>query len=310
MKKQISFVLGCIIFAAVCNAEELPSSIPDTDSLTLIWHDEFEVDGAPDPTRWTFEHGFVRNQELQWYQPQNAQVVNGVLQIEGRREQVANPHYNPESLHWRENRAYAAYTSACLETRQHFSFRYGRLEVAARIPTAYGAWPAIWTLGNRAGWPACGEIDLLEYYRVPAENLSIHHQAQAERTVPVILANACWMGADGRDAWDTGRIPYEHFTAADPHWAERFHVWRMDWTPEVIRLYVDDELLNEIPTHVANPQTEHGFNPFVNRLPGFGHYILLNLAIGACGGTPDDSAFPLVYAIDYVRVYQFPNHPQ
>lgn len=144
----------------------------------------------------------------------------------------------------------------------------------------------------------------MEYYRVPPADVNIHHQAQAQRTVPVLLANACWQGADGRDAWNTGRWPFTRWTSADPDWASKFHTWRMDWTPEAIRLYLDDELLNDIPTSQAEPTREGGFNPFRNDRPGFGQYILLNLAIGGCGGEVDDTAFPMVYEVDYVRVYQ------
>ena len=122
--------------------------------------------------------------------------------------------------------------------------------------------------------------------------------------MPIILANACWQGADGRDAWDTQRVPFTHFTDRDPDWASKFHVWRMDWTPESIRLYLDDELLNEIEATQAAPARPGNFNPFSTDRPGFGHYILLNLAIGSSGGEVDDTAFPLIYEVDYVRVYQ------
>ena len=281
------------------------------DSLTLVWHDEFDYIGRPDSARWQYEYGFVRNQELQWYQPDNARVIGGVLQITARREQVMNPSYKQISSNWKRNRPYAEFTSACVMTRDRFSFRYGRLEVRARIPVAPGAWPAIWTLGNRWGWPANGEIDVMEFYRVPPQSMGIHHtDGSRERTLPIILANACWQGADGRDAWDTSRTPLTHFTDRDPAWAMQFHVWRMDWTPDAIRLYLDDELLNDIPTAQAagGGGWNHDVNPFANDVPGFGHYILLNLAIGSSGGTPDLSAFPMVYEIDYVRVYQRPSH--
>ena len=299
--------LVAIIFALVSMATKAAATLPQPAGTThykLIWADEFDIDGTPDPARWTFEHGFVRNQELQWYQPDNARCEGGVLKITGRREQVANPRYDADSRDWRRNRQYAHYTSSCIESRKSFTFRYGRLEVKARIPVVPGSWPAIWTLGNHGGWPACGEIDVMEFYRVPPADVNIHHQAQAERSVPVILANACWQGANGRDAWNTGRWPFTRWTSKDADWASKFHVWRMDWTPEAIKIYLDDELLNDIPTSQADADRPGYFNPFSNSLEGFGHYILLNLAIGGCGGTPDDTAFPLIYEIDYVRVYE------
>ena len=80
----------------------------------------------------------------------------------------------------------------------------------------------------------------------------------------------------------------------------------MDWNPQYIRLYLDDELLNDIDLSQTNNQGYKGNteNPFSNSVPGFGFYLLLNLAIGSNGGTPDDAQFPLHYYIDYVRVYQ------
>ena len=83
----------------------------------LVWSDEFDKDGTPDPAKWTYEKGFVRNQELQWYQPKNARCEKGLLIIEGRRERKKNPDYKPESLFWKTNREYAEYTSSSLTTK-------------------------------------------------------------------------------------------------------------------------------------------------------------------------------------------------
>ena len=316
---QAYFLVAFLTISASLLAAPLSHPV-DTADYHLIWADEFEGSGRPDSSRWSFEHGFVRNHELQWYQEDNARIIDGILQIAGRRERVPNPDYKENSNNWKLNRMAAEYTSSCIKTRKSFSFMYGRLEVKARIPVATGAWPAIWTLGNQGGWPACGEIDVMEFYRVPPSTMGIHHdQASNERTLPIILANACWMGENGRDAWNTCRVPFTHFTERDKDWASRFHIWRMDWTPTSIKLYLDDELLNDIPTASATPSPSASgdtaarrnghvrherFNPFCNDREGFGHYILLNLAIGSSGGTPDDNAFPLVYEIDYVRVYQ------
>lgn len=298
-------LLAAAMPAWVYGQAEAADRIEPPQGMHLVWHDEFDYAGRPDSSKWDFEHGFVRNQELQWYQPQNAVVADGVLRISALREQVPNPRYRAGSNNWKHNREYAEYTSSCLRTMRHFTYKYGRLEVRAKIPVAPGAWPAIWTLGNRGGWPGGGEVDVMEFYRVPPSSMGIHHTTGEQgRTFPIILANACWQGANGRDAWNTKRIPFTHFTEKDEHWADKFHVWRMDWDEEHIRLYLDDELLNTIPTKQADPQRPGNFNPFANDLPGFGHYILLNLAIGSSGGTPDDSAFPMVYEIDYVRVFQ------
>lgn len=258
----------------------------------LVWSDEFDVEGKPSDD-WTYEHGFVRNEELQWYQSQNAYVKDGCLVIEGRRERFPNPYYVAGSRDWRSNREFVDYTSSCLTTRLSHQFLYGRVEVRAKIPTATGAWPAIWLLGNKWDWPQSGEIDMMEYFIKDGS--------------PSILANACW-GSDKRwtAVWDSAVIPFTHFTDKDPAWADKFHIWRMDWTQQYIRLFLDDELLNEIDLSQTFNQGYAGNteNPFTNTVPGFGHYLLLNLAIGSNGGNPDITQFPLRYYIDYVRVYQ------
>ena len=258
----------------------------------LVWSDEFDVEGKPSDD-WTYEHGFVRNEELQWYQSQNAYVKDGCLVIEGRRERFPNPYYVAGSRDWRSNREFVDYTSSCLTTRLSHQFLYGRVEVRAKIPTATGAWPAIWLLGNKWDWPQSGEIDMMEYFIKDGS--------------PSILANACW-GSDKRwtAVWDSAVIPFTHFTDKDPAWADKFHIWRMDWTQQYIRLFLDDELLNEIGLSQTFNQGYAGNteNPFTNTVPGFGHYLLLNLAIGSNGGNPDITQFPLRYYIDYVRVYQ------
>ena len=258
------------------------------EGLHLVWSDEFNGNGAPDSTVWNFEEGFVRNQEAQWYQAANAWQQDGCLIIEARREHRSNPTYDPTSRHWGKKREFIDYTSACLTTAGKKSFLYGRLEVRAKIPTASGAWPAIWTLGSGMEWPSCGEIDIMEYYRIDGE--------------PHILANAAW-GNDQRfgAVWNSRKMPFAHFIEKNPDWANLFHVWRMDWDEEHICIYLDDELLNDIPLDTTiNGSIGLGENPF--RKP---QYILLNLALGGQNGGPvDDAALPMRYEIDYVRIYQ------
>ncbi len=262
------------------------------EGYTLVWHDEFDTDGRPSD-EWSYERGFVRNEELQWYQEDNATVEGGCLVIEGRSETVQNPYYDSDSSDWQLSRRTAEYTSSCVTTQHSRTFMYGRFEIRAKIPVASGAWPAIWALGNTWEWPSNGEIDLLEYY--------------IKDGVPSILANVCWGSAEKDTAvWNDTHTPFTHFTDRDPDWASKFHIWRMDWDSDFIRLYLDDELLNEIDlTTTRNRGYDGNFeNPFSNDREGFGAYILLNLAIGSNGGTPDDSAFPLKYLVDYVRVYR------
>ena len=280
-KTKATLLFITLIACAVCAQEPV-------DAYRLVWSDEFNYEGQPDSAVWRHEQGFVRNEELQWYQPDNAVCAGGILTIYGKKEQTPNPRYEAGSSDWRRNRPAAGYTSSCIKTPGTKEFLYGRFEVRARIPTASGSWPAIWTLGKSMPWPSCGEIDIMEYYRI--------------KDVPHILANVAH-GADqpNRAKWNTQTVPFSKFTDKDPDWADKFHIWRMDWDEEAIRLYLDDELLNETRlSDTQNGSVGNYTNPF--RQP---HYILLNLAIGGQnGGTPDDAAFPLKYEIDYVRVYQ------
>ena len=115
--------------------------------VTLVWNDEFNNEGKPDPTAWRHEKGFVRNQELQWYQEENARCTEGVLLIEGKLEKIKNPGYIAGSTNWQSSREYADYTSSSIQTRGFGEWLFGRFEVRARIDTACGSWPAIWTLG-------------------------------------------------------------------------------------------------------------------------------------------------------------------
>ena len=252
--------------------------------MTLIWNDEFNYTGKPDPRYWTYEKGFVRNNELQWYQPDNANCANGVLLIEGRNQRLPNPNYKENSNNWKLNRQFVEYTSASIKTQGLQEFAFGRLEIRARIDTAAGSWPAIWTLGTQGGWPLNGEVDIMEFYRV--------------QEVPSILANLAWGVSDkGGPVWNTKIFPLSDFTSRDPSWPKKFHVWRMDWNRDSINLYLDDVLLNTgVLKQTLNPDKS---NPFLQ-----GHYLLLNLAIGSNGGAPRETAFPLKYEIDYVRYYK------
>lgn len=261
----------------------LPCAAQGTEPVyQLVWADEFEEDGRPDAKNWAFERGFVRNKELQWYQPENAFCKDGRLIIEGRRERKDNPNFRAGSKGWKTSRRHIEYTSACLITKGLHQWQYGRFEIKAKIPAKDGLWPAIWFLGVEGEWPSNGEVDLMEYY---GGNL---------------LANACWGTKDRWVAvWDSVKKSIASFK--DPDWAQRFHVWRMDWDKDAIELYVDDLLLNTIELDkTINPTDRGPKNPFHQP-----HYLLLNLAIGGdAGGDPAKTVFPTRFEIDYVRVYQ------
>ncbi|MDT8389968.1 MAG: tandem-95 repeat protein [Lentisphaeria bacterium] len=249
------------------------------------WSDEFDGTGAPDPAYWTFEEGFVRNEELQLYTTDNAWQEGGQLIIEGREETVPNPDYKPSSSDWRLNREYAYYTSSSIRTRGLYSFQYGRMQVRAQIPCFTGMWPAIWTVGDVGQWPSNGECDIMEYYGSK------------------ILAN-CARGTTTQwvAAWDSASMTIANLVAIDPDWTTKYHVWTMQWDENYVRLYVDNILLNtSAQTWLVNPTTEWGpLEPF--KQP---HNIILNLAIGGtAGGDPSNTTFPQRYYVDYVRVWE------
>ena len=269
------------------------AAVDKIDGMKLVWHDEFDVDGRPGAD-WSYEKGFVRNRELQWYQEENCFVENGALVLEARRDTVVNPEYNPEAPEqdWKHSRPYAAYTSGSVNTRDSFTYKYGKLVVRAKISVAKGCWPAIWTLGNKIGWPACGEVDLMEYYVV------------GENDTPTILANVAWGGERGAE-WRSTYHNLERFLQKDPDWVDKYHIWVMDWTPQEIVLSLDGEVLNRVDlSETVNKGRGQGQNPFSNDDPDFKDYILLDHAIGQNGGDPSQTAFPQRYYIDYVRVYQ------
>ncbi len=274
MNKSLGILILCTFNIIWLSCGQKPA-----DEYELVWSDEFDKDGKPDSSRWDYEHGFVRNRELQWYQPENATCKDGLLIIEARQETKDNPDYDSTSSNWKQNRQHVEYTSSCLITKDRHEWLYGRFELKAKIPTSSGMWPAWWTLGVKESWPANGEIDIMEYYR------------------DTILANVAFLGANGKTEWYDSKHGLQTF---GENWANEFHIWRMDWTEEYIALYVDDTLLNKVELSLTTNKDGSGFNPF--KQP---HYMLLNLAMGGMnGGDLADTPFPQKFEIDYVRVYQ------
>ena len=122
--------MALLLTCSVVDAIDCCRSQVSTDSdWQLVWSDEFSQDGRPDPHNWTYESGFVRNRELQWYQAENASCERGLLIIEARHEKKRNSNFRSQSLDWRKRREYADYTSASLRTKGLRSWQYGRFEI-------------------------------------------------------------------------------------------------------------------------------------------------------------------------------------
>lgn len=232
---------------------------------TLVWSDEFNYTGLPDSSKWSYDTGGDGwgNNEMQFYtkrRVENARVENGNLIIEARKE----------------NRKY---TSARLITKGKGDWKYGRIEVRAKIPKGLGTWPAIWMLASTSplNWPDDGEIDIMEH--VGYDQGVIHGTIHCKKYNHVI-----------------GTQKTATTTVADC--SDNFHVYAMEWTAEKVNIFIDS-------TGYFTFSNEHsGYDawPFDNPM-----HLLLNIAVGGNWGGQkgvDDSIWPVKMEIDYVRVYQ------
>lgn len=239
------------------------------NNYTLVWADEFNYSGLPDDTKWGYEvggHGWGNN-ELQYYtgaDTSNAIVKNGRLFITVKKE----------------NKEGKGFTSARLVTKGKAEWTYGKIEINAKLPPGRGLWPAAWMLGSNykeAGWPESGEIDIMEHVGFSRDSIfgTIHSSA--------------YNHIKGTQKGTTAFIknPYG-----------QFHTYAIEWTPEKIDFLLDHKVyytvLNEHKTKAEWPFDQ----PF---------FLLLNIAVGGnLGGMKgvDESVFPAVMEVDYVRVYQ------
>lgn len=265
MKSQrLSMVL--IAVAGMAGAQERAG-------WTLVWSDEFDKPGLPDAAKWTYEKGFVRNKEAQYYteaRKENARVEEGKLIIEGRKEAYAGPDGKE-----------ARYTAASITTEGTYELTYGRVEVRAKLPGGRGMWPAIWMLGTNirtVGWPKCGEIDIMEF---------VGHEPET------VFANVHWFGVEkGKHASLGGQLKNQKPT-------DDFHVYAVEWSAERMDFYYDENKYFSYPVGKAGKDDQ---NPFHKP-----HYLLINLAIGGSWGGKkgiDDALFPQRYVIDHVRMYK------
>ncbi|MEZ5072506.1 MAG: glycoside hydrolase family 16 protein [Bacteroidales bacterium] len=267
----------------VVMALTLPGKAPDR----LVWSDEFEYTGKPDPAKWTYDLGFIANQEKQYYTDhlENARVENGCLVLEARRENIANKdHGNPDLMNtWAEYKATidtARYTSARIKTEDLAEWQYGRIEVRAKLPAGRGMWPAIWMLSESretVGWPECGEIDIMEHVGYDPDTIhgTIHTKAYNHMI---------------------GTQKGKTIFIEEPY--DQFHVYSIEWTPEKIDFLLDGIVYN----HIQNEHLTTAEWPFDQKF-----YLILNLAVGGSWGGAkgvDDSVFPARMLVDYVRVYQ------
>ena len=261
------------------------------DEWKLVWSDEFNQSGLPDPARWNYEVGMLRNNERQFYtraRKENARVEDGKLIIEARKEHWSESSSDQSKAGSRRKPGgrTAEYTSASLTTQGKAAWTYGRIEVRAKLPAARGTWPAFWALGkniHEVGWPACGEIDIMEFvgYEPGVVHANIHtkkynHSAKTGKGDQISIPDA----------------------------SEAFHVYAVEWDDEKMDFFVDK---HKYFTY-RNEKTGTAAWPYDKE-----QYLILNLAIGgAWGGQKgiDDSRFPQQYIIDYVRVYQKPNASQ
>jgi beta-glucanase (GH16 family) len=248
----------------------------------LVWSDEFNgPDGSrPDATKWKYEVGGNGwgNHELEYYtnRPKNSFVQGGKLVIQALKESFTGPDHMTRN-----------YTSARMTTQGLFEQTYGRFEARLKIPRGQGIWPAFWLMGNdfgKIGWPACGEIDIME--NIGEEPSTIHGSMHGP-------------GYSGdRGFTSVYKLP------GGVHFFDDFHVFAIEWEPRTVRFFVDQELYAT-------------FTP--SRLPAgmqwvFDHpfYILLNVAVGGDWPGPPDSTtlFPEAMLVDYVRVYKAQRVPR
>ena len=264
---------GCRAAKADPSAPDSPaSSVPaaktltEKDAMKLVWSDEFDKDGLPDPAKWGYEVGMLRNKELQWYTKDrldNARVEGGNLVITARKEPYGN----------------AGYTSASLNTRATFPFTYGRIEVRAKLPTGRGTWPAIWTLGvDHETWPVCGEIDIMEHVGFDPD--------QVHATVHT-------------GAYNHLKNTHKGHAEPLPKAAAEFHVFAADWTTTGIAFFLDGKQISSYPNDGKGDRETWPFTT-----PQY--LLLNLAIGGGWGGAQgiDDSVFPATYLIDYVRIYQ------
>jgi beta-glucanase (GH16 family) len=264
-----------LLFICAYAAGQAVSQRPATPGWTLVWSDEFNgPDSSPiDSSKWVLETGGNGwgNNELEYYttRPQNAFLQDGNLVLKVLAEKFTGADGVSRN-----------YASARLKTQGKFSQAYGRFEARIKIPRGQGIWPAFWMLGDdieKAGWPTCGEIDIME--NIGKEPSLVHGT----------IHGPGYSGAEGISA------PFA--LSGEGRFADGFHVFAVEWEPKAIRFYVDDHLYTtRTPADLPKEAKWVYDHPF---------FLLLNVAVGGgWPGNPDASTvFPQTMLVDYVRVF-------
>ncbi len=269
-KSKILIVLAGIFFLVTIRngyCQDNSATTMHGSDYKLVWQDEFSEDGKPDKSKWTYDIGTGSdgwgNQELQFYtdRPENLTISNGHLTITAKKEAFEGSHY----------------TSTRMKTLGKFSFTHGILEIRAKLPGGTGIWPALWMLGENIaeiGWPACGEIDMMEY---AGKNKDLIHST--------VHNNSSW-----GNTVNTKTIIIQGVE-------DDFHIYSLEWTQDQIRFMIDGNNFYTYKPSEYNQDTWPFDRPF---------FIIMNIAVGGGFGGPvvDDSIFPQSMVVDYVRVYQ------
>jgi beta-glucanase (GH16 family) len=255
---------------------QAPGSVPRNWKLT--WSDEFDGKNGslPDAAKWTLVTGGGGwdNRELEYYTAREVNVhqQDGNLIITANREAYSGP-----------DGVAREFTSARLKTAGKFSQAYGRFEARLKLPTGQGIWPAFWLLGDNissVGWPACGEIDIMELV------------GSAPSTILGTIHGPGYSGNKG---------PSSKFTLpSGQSFGDGFHLFAIEWEPNVIRFYVDDTLYaTRTPADLPAGAQWVFDKPF---------FILMNVAVGGdLPGPPNTKTiFPQTMVVDYVRAYARP----
>jgi beta-glucanase (GH16 family) len=258
MKRLIQIVILMLITLTV-----------SAQKYVQVWGDEFNTPGLPDSTKWGYEVGKIRNAELQFYTSkrlENARIEDSVLIIEARKEKFSG----------------ADYTSASIISKGIGDWKYGKIEISAKVPTGKGTWPALWmmpTYSEYGSWPKSGEIDIMEYIGVEPQKL--HYTCHFE-------------GTDGTGHQSSG---FGSTFIANPF--NQYIKYVMIWTPDKIEWYANDRKFHE---YRKQPTFDNRRWPFDKEF-----YLILNLAYGGSWGGyagVDDTKLPHKFLIDYVRVFQ------